>query len=422
MLKSQEIQLAQSKRRERMAEIQKADTVSDEGRTELRSLSAAYEGGEIELRAAMLVEGAQRDQMQAPENDKAGADFERECRAFSVSNVVAAIEGNRALEGREAEVVKELETRSGGPQRGGILLPWQALETRADAFTTTADPEAGNMATRPTMAALERFFETSAAAQFGITSVQVQGRPRWPSIVDGASATWLGEGEGVDAEPIQTVTKEAAIHTAGARYLLSRQSLRENPGLETILRRDLSNVLREAVDRAVFQGSGVGPEPAGLAVQLAGLSAYDLDAKADFSPLLAYAVRLMEDSKLSNLKELRLAMAPSAFGTLVDDLYPGTGISPFDRLRSTFREPVVSSQVSPTAARDATGKGASTMFMQAGTGNGYVVNWGQPELIVDPYSESKSGKVAMTVFTFVDLIFHRLATHWLALGGVQDRA
>lgn len=39
MLKSQEITLAQSRRRERMAAIQKTETLSDEGRTELRSLT-----------------------------------------------------------------------------------------------------------------------------------------------------------------------------------------------------------------------------------------------------------------------------------------------------------------------------------------------------------------------------------------------
>ena len=42
MLKSQEITLAQSKRRERMAEIQKADDINDEGRNELRGLTDAY--------------------------------------------------------------------------------------------------------------------------------------------------------------------------------------------------------------------------------------------------------------------------------------------------------------------------------------------------------------------------------------------
>ncbi len=60
MLKSQEIMLAQSKRRERMAEIQKSEEIGDEGRTELRSLTDAYSGAEIEYRAALIVEGAER--------------------------------------------------------------------------------------------------------------------------------------------------------------------------------------------------------------------------------------------------------------------------------------------------------------------------------------------------------------------------
>ena len=67
MLKSQEIQLAQSKRREKMANIQKAEEINDDGRTELRSLTDAYEGAEVELRAALLVEGAERDKIKEPD-------------------------------------------------------------------------------------------------------------------------------------------------------------------------------------------------------------------------------------------------------------------------------------------------------------------------------------------------------------------
>lgn len=55
MLKSQEIMLAQSKRRERMAEIQKSAEIGDEGRTGLRSLTDASSGAEIEYRAALIV-------------------------------------------------------------------------------------------------------------------------------------------------------------------------------------------------------------------------------------------------------------------------------------------------------------------------------------------------------------------------------
>lgn len=40
---------------------------------------------------------------------------------------------------------------------------------------------------------------------------------------------------------------------------------------------------------------------------------------------------------------------------------------------------------------------------------------GAPELIVDPYSESKTGKIALTVFTFVDVLVRRLQTHFFAL-------
>lgn len=41
---------------------------------------------------------------------------------------------------------------------------------------------------------------------------------------------------------------------------------------------------------------------------------------------------------------------------------------------------------------------------------------------MDPYSESKTGKVALTMFAFVDVLIQRTATHYFKLTGVQDRA
>lgn len=119
MLKSQEIQLAQSKRREKMAEIQKADEITDDARTELRSLTSAYEGAEVELRAALLVEGAERDKIKEP--DRAESDFDRECRSFNLSGMVASLTEGKPLTGREAEVSAELENRHGDGQKGGAF-------------------------------------------------------------------------------------------------------------------------------------------------------------------------------------------------------------------------------------------------------------------------------------------------------------
>ena len=83
--------------------------------------------------------------------------------------------------------------------------------------------------------------------------------------------------------------------------------------------------------------------------------------------------------------------------------------------------PITSPQISPTGARDDTEKGASNVFIGAPEGLALIPTWGPPELIVDPYSESRTGKVALTVFTFVDVLIQRLNTHFFALTRVQDR-
>lgn len=418
MLKSQEITLAQSKRREKMANIQKAEEINEEGRTELRGLADAYEGAEVELRASLLIEGAERDKIKEP--DKQETDFDRECRAFNLSNFVADLTDNRALSGREAEVNAELETRHGAGNKGA-RFPFEALELRVDVPITSVAGESGNLASRPTMTALERFFETSAAERFGVKPIQVTGAPSFPEITGGTGLNWVAEGEGEDAAAITTTATTPDIHTATGRYVLSRQAIRKNPVLESMLRRDLSEVLRQGIDRVVFNGTGADEQPAGFATVL-DAQAVDLSDPASFSAFLLYATMLQETAKLSDPAQVRIAGAPIVHQTLADTLITGTAVSELDRLKNAGFDTLWSQQVSGRGPRDATDKGASNVYMAAGTGNAYVPTWGSPELIVDPYSESKSGKVALTMFAFVDVLIQRAATHFAMLQNVQDRA
>jgi len=422
MLKSQEVQLAQSKRRERMAAIQKTETLSDEGRTELRSLADAYEGAEVELRAALLVEGAERATIKG--TDKATDDFTRECRSFSLSGLVGAMTEGKPLSGREAEVVAELEQRGQTPQRGGVVIPWEAfaLETRADAVTDTAPGTSGELASRPVMNALERFFENSAAERFGVRALQVQGTPAFPEVTGGGGLSWVAEGAGADSAAISTVATTPAIHTATARYVMTRQATRQNPALEAILRRDLSEIMRSGIDKVAFQGAGTGDEPAGLGAVLTGGRTAALTAKASFSAFLLRAVELMETAKLSDASGIRIAAAPIVMQTLMDTLLANTAVSEYDRLKGAGFTPLFSSQVSARGVRDNTAKGASTVFFAAGEGHFLMPTWGGVEVIIDPYSESKTGKVAITTFAFLDLLFQRTATHAFKLTAVQDRA
>ncbi|WP_299376025.1 phage major capsid protein [uncultured Tateyamaria sp.] len=418
MLRSQEIQLAQSQRREQMAAIQSAETINDEGRTELRSLTEAYANAETEYRAAVILEDAERAQIKEPDN--AAQDFERECRAFDLSAVVAAQTDGKALTGREAEVSTELETRHGAGSKG-MRFPWEALEQRADAVTDTAPGTTGELSTRPVMNALERFFETSAAGRFGVNVLQVSGQPTFPEITGGTGIAWVSEGSGADAGAITTTSTAPAMHTATGRYVMTRQAARQNSALGSILRRDLAEVMREGIDLAIFQGDGTGETPAGFDAVLTGGRTAALDDVASFSDFLLRATEIQETAKLSSPSQVRIAGAPIVHQTLADTLIPGTAVSELDRLKAAGFGTLWSSQVSARGARDATDKGASTVFFGSGN-HAYVPTWGSPELIVDPYSESKTGKIALTMFAFLDVLIQRTATHYFKLTGVQDRA
>ncbi|MEO0939878.1 MAG: phage major capsid protein [Pseudomonadota bacterium] len=421
MLKSHSITLKQSERRERLAELSNTEELSDEGRTEMRSLTQAYQDGEVELRAALVLEEAERAQIQEP--DGAGKEFETECRQFSLSGMVATLTEGRPLDGRELEVSQELQTRSGPSQNGGVLVPWEALtmETRADAVTDTAPGTTGELATRPTMNALQRFFEQSAAQRFGISALQVTGNPSFPEVTGGGSLAWVAEGAGTDAEAITTTATSPAMHTATARYVMTRQAAKKNSALESILRRDLSEIMRSGIDRVAFQGTGVGEEPAGLETVLTGARAVDVSDVASFTTFNLHATDLWETAKLSDAGGVRFAGAPVVHQTLADTLIGGTAVSELDRLRSAGFGMMFSQQVSERGARDATDKAASNVYLNAGAPM-WMTSWGGVEVLIDQYSMSREGKIAITTFAFLDFLYQRTATHLLKLENVQDRA
>ena len=410
MLRSQEITLAQSKRREKLAAIQKTEEINDEGRTELRSLADAYEGAEVELRAALLLEGAERDKIKVPDKDQ--NDFDRECRAFSLANVIEALSEGKALTGREAEVSAELEQRD-GKARQGIRFPTDALlERRSDALVTAPDASSGELATRPTMAALERLFEQSAAQAFGFQAIQVTGQPRFPELTQGSSASWVAEGSGADAAAITTDVKQPQIHTLTARYLLSRQALRQNVVLDQMLRRDLSEVLREGMDKAVFQGTGASNQPSGLATLLTGTSFGA--ASLTYRALIGWATDLMASAKVPNLTGIAVAGVPFMLKSLLTVML-GASVTEYEAAKKLIPAMVFANNVSALAGSNPV---TASLFVGAPAGHAHLVQWGSPEMILDPYTESKSGKVAITIFSFADVLVQRLATHWLKIDNV----
>jgi len=80
-----------------------------------------------------------------------------------------------------------------------------------------------------------------------------------------------------------------------------------------------------------------------------------------------------------------------------------------------------SQQVSDRGARDATDKAASNVYLNAGAPM-WMTSWGGVEVLIDQYSMSREGKIAITTLAFLDFLFQRTGSHLLKIENVQDRA
>jgi len=123
------------------------------------------------------------------------------------------------------------------------------------------------------------------------------GNLRVPKLDGSATAYWFG-GDDADTitESTPTLTEVAmAPHPLGGLVTYSHLMLKQGtPGTESIIRQDLARVLATEIDRAAFNGSGVGTEPLGI------LGTGGITSVVDAAPDWAAIVQMESDLVAAN--------------------------------------------------------------------------------------------------------------------------
>lgn len=224
----------------------------DAGRSEVEKLDR-------EIRNAEFLADAERRADAAPVTGEGGSP---DLTAYSLAKALqGALTGS--LSGVEAEAHQEL---SRGRQARGIMVPTSVLfETRVIKTTTPAAGPGGHLVGREVLPLVDRPRPALLVESMGATVMRdLVGNVDVPVLAESGTASWVAEHNPVTRSDPKFAKASMSPKTVGAEYEVSRRMILQTANaIEEILRRDLSYLLRQALDRAAITGGG-GVEPTGI--------------------------------------------------------------------------------------------------------------------------------------------------------------
>ena len=418
MLKSVEITRRQSEIRQNLAALVGKEKPTDDEVRNLEALDLEFRSNETRYRAALIVEDTERREAGAELETRSDREMSDLVAGFELRQVALALDEGRALTGRTAEVVQEL--RSAGGFRG-MPVPWQALERRAGETIASGTPNP--LQTRPT---IDRLFPDSVAARMGGQMISIpSGAVEWPVVTSAVSAGWQATETGIVAGPTAYATTDKALapnNTLGIQMRITRKTLLQSgSALEEAVRRDMNGAIGQALDQAVFLGTGASGQPLGVIAGFAtyGITATAVTAAASWAAFRAAITRFMTANAASGPQDVRVLIRPEVWNYM-DGILTGSAAFKFeyDRLKEAVGDVVMTTNA--LAAPTGTPL-ACTALLATNTGGVapfFIGAWGAVDMIRDPFSDAQSGGLRLTALATMDVTVARGAQLQI-LTGVQ---
>ncbi len=198
---------------------------------------------------------------------RAGHDgsFEDACRNFSVTRAIAAQLEPRSVDaGREFEISAEIAQRS-GRKPAGFFVPHDVFLEKRAATTTTQGAEMVPTQHRADLM-IDRLRASLQVEQLGATVLSgLIGDQSIPRLTQSATAYWVAEHGDVTESNHDFDSVTLSPTTVGAMVQYSRRMLiNAVPAVESLVRRDLANVLATEIDNQAINGDGTGNVPTGI--------------------------------------------------------------------------------------------------------------------------------------------------------------
>ena len=325
MTKSQRLLIEQSEKRQKVNALLGKDSLTDEERGELDTLTTRLQQIETEYRAAVTVEAAEGQETRG-EPDGLDAehrerlDLRRRC---NLTTFFRSRLGGMALRGPEAEYLA-----ADGIGEGSIPLsvmdpdPRDRVERRADAPTPAPATVGLNIA--PIVPAV---FETSIAPYLMVEMPRVRtGTYSVPRITTNLTAGWKAKGGEADSTAAALTVDSSTVKRLSGRMSLRLEDIASvgMEDFEAALRMNLQQVVGNAFDDAVLNGTGASDQPTGLLARLTDPSP-DPTQVADFAAFVAVAAGAITASELwaSGLPDVRSLCGPETMA-LSETVFRGT--------------------------------------------------------------------------------------------------
>jgi HK97 family phage major capsid protein len=415
MLNSVKITRRQSEIRQQLASLAGKEKPTEDEVRSLENLDLEFRTNETRYRAALISEDTERREAGADLETRTGTEWDTLVAGFELRQVALALDEGRALTGRTLEVVQEL--RSAGGYRG-MPVPLMALERRNTIASGTPNP----LETRPI---IDRIFPDSVAARMGAQMIAIpSGLTEWPVTTSAVTAAWQATESGNVAGPTAYTTTDKALapnNTLGIQMRISRKAmLQTGTALEDAVRRDMNGAIQQALDQAIFLGTGASGQPLGV---IAGAGTYGITstavaAAATWSAFRAAVTSFLTGNAAGSPDAVKLLIRPEVWSKLDATLISGTAVSEWDRLTANIPAANIAMTANALAAPSATNTNALLTTATGGVAPIFVGIWGAVDLIRDPFTDAQSGGLRLTALTTADVTVAR-AAQLQVLTGVQ---
>ena len=410
MLDSVKIARRQSEIRQQLsALVGKTEASADEVRS-MDTLDGEYRTNETRYRAALIAEDTERRDAGADLETRTDRQWAELLSGFEMRQVALFLDEGRALDGRTGEIVTELRSKGGFR---GIPVPWEALEIRVGETIASGTPDP-----KITHPIIDRLFPESVASRMGAQMISVpQGIAEWPVTTSAVAAAWQdGEAANVGG-PTAYATTDRAMNpnkTLGIQMKITRRSLLQSgAALEEAVRRDMSGAIAQAMDAAVFQGTGANGQPLGVIAGVAtyGSTATALGTAATWAAFRAAIARFIVANAAGAPGEVKLLLRPEVWAYMDGALITGTAVSEWDRMVAQIGAGNIVLATNALAVPTGAPLASSALLTTAAGGVApiFVGAWGAIDMIRDPFSDAQSGGLRITGLATMDVTVARPA-------------